>query len=109
MGKQSPPPAHVILSDRSVSVGSRRTCICPFPPRRLDKKLEEAVGRPYRILITVGLITEISIQVRELLHAHFTKSDVIQTAIWFLLAPLLVINQLGELSSRMDERPPRRI
>ncbi|MGB6975306.1 MAG: hypothetical protein WBD67_11540 [Terracidiphilus sp.] len=75
--------------------------------RRLDHTLEKAVGRPYRIIITVGLITEISIQVREMLHAHFIRADFIQTAIWILLALLLVINQLGELSSRLDERPPR--
>lgn len=75
--------------------------------RRLDKKLEAAVGRPYRVVISVGLIAEIAAQVRELTHAQFTRAHLIQTLIWIAIGVLLVINQLGELSNRMEQRTRR--
>jgi hypothetical protein len=75
--------------------------------RRLDKKLEDTVGRPYRVIITVGLVTEIVARVRELMHTSFAEADFVQDLIWILIGLLLVVNQLGELSNRMEQRATR--
>lgn len=75
--------------------------------RRLDKKLEETVGRPYRVLISAGLIAEIVAQIRAFSQVSFTRTQLVQTLIWIVVCVLLVINQLGELSKRLEERSAR--
>lgn len=75
--------------------------------RSLDKKLESKLGRPYRVVLSVALITEIVEEMRQLSHASFTKVTLIQTLIWILVGVLLLINQLGEMANRMDNRPKR--
>lgn len=75
--------------------------------RSLDKKLESKLGRPYRVVLSVALITEIVEEVRQLTHASFTEANLIQTLIWILLGVLLLINQLGEMANRMDNRSGR--
>jgi hypothetical protein len=72
--------------------------------RWLDRKLEEAVGRPYRVIISAALIAEIVAQVRGLAHASMTRANFVQTLIWIAIGVLVVINQLGELSKRMEHR-----
>ena len=76
--------------------------------RRLDKKLEETLGKPYRVILSVGLVAAIVDQVHALMHVSFTKTGYVQTSIGILLGLLLLINQMGELANRMEQRPPRR-
>ncbi len=75
--------------------------------KRVDKKLEATLGRPYRVVLSVGLIMEIADQVHGLAHASFDRGVWAQTLIWILFTLLLLVNQLGELSSRMENRRPR--
>ena len=72
--------------------------------RWLDRKLEDAVGRPYRVVISAALIAEIVAQVRGLTHASLTRANFVGTLIWIAIGVLVVINQLGELSNRMERR-----
>lgn len=72
--------------------------------RWLDRQLESKLGRPYRVVLSVALITEIVDEMRSLTHASFSESNLIQTLIWIAVGVLLLINQLGELANRMERR-----
>lgn len=75
--------------------------------RWLDRKLEDTIGRPYRVLISAALIAEIAAQVRSLTLASFSRAHFVQTLVWIVIGALVVINQMGELSNRMEHRQAR--
>lgn len=74
---------------------------------RLDEKLETTLGKPYRVVLSFGLLVSIIHQVRELINAPFTNAGLAKMTIGILFGFLLLINQMGELSNRLEQRPIR--
>ena len=72
--------------------------------RRTDRKLEETLGRPYRVFLSAGLVVAIVHQVRELMDVSFSKLGFMRMAIGIIVGLLLLINQMGELATRMEQR-----
>lgn len=75
--------------------------------RRLDERLEKTLGKPYRVVLSIGLVLSIIHQVRVLIHAPFTNAGFAKMAMGILFGFLLLINQMGELSNRMERQPTR--
>jgi hypothetical protein len=72
--------------------------------RRIDEMLKQKVGRPYHVILGVGLIVEIIRRVHEILEAPVTRTRVVLVVAVMLFGVLLLINQLSELSERIDKR-----
>jgi len=79
------------------------------PVRTLDAFIKERLGRPYHALLGAVLVAEIVHQVRDL--ASRPAPDDVRAIVSIVVATLLLINQLAELSERVDRRlagkPPR--
>jgi len=76
--------------------------------RRADRKLEETLGRPYRVFLSVVLVITIVHQVRQLMDVSLSKLGFVRMAIGIIVGLLLLINQMGELATRLEQRPARR-
>ena len=76
--------------------------------RSVDRKLEKTLGRPYRVFLSVVLVVAIVHLVRELMDVSFSKLGFMRMAIGIIVGLLLLINQMGELATRMEQRPTRR-
>ncbi len=76
--------------------------------RGVDRKLEKTLGRPYRIFLSGALVVTIVHQVRELMDVSLSKIGFMGRAIGIIVGLLLLINQMGELATRMEQRPARR-
>ena len=76
--------------------------------RGVDRKLEKTLGRPYRIFLSGALVVTIVHQVRELMAVSLSKIGFMGRAIGIVVGLLLLINQMGELANRMEQRPARR-
>jgi hypothetical protein len=74
--------------------------------RRLDAFLKERLGRPYHAVLGVALIIEIVHQARDL--ASRPSPDDPRAILSIVIATLLLINQLAELSERMERRAASR-
>lgn len=72
--------------------------------RRLDQKLDEKLGRPYRVVLSIALIGEIVQQIKAFFALHFTLAHLGQLIFPLLVGLALLINQLGEMSQRMENR-----
>lgn len=74
------------------------------PAARLDAFLHKRLGRPYRILLTVGLITDIVHRILEapkhVEHAH----GWLAVALAVMLEVGLLIHQVGEIHERTSRR-----
>lgn len=75
---------------------------------RLDHALQERLGRPYRAILSVGLIIEIVRRISELPAEVHLSRGLIEVVLVVLMNLALLINQLGEMSQRMDARAARR-
>lgn len=71
---------------------------------RLDRSLEQRLGRPYRVVLSIGLVASIIHQAQELMESSPTKQGLARMLIGILFGFLLLINQLGELSNRLERR-----
>ena len=76
--------------------------------KRLDSKLEETLGRPYRAVLSVGLVISIIQQAHTLIDAPRSHTGIVSIAIGILFSFFLLINQMGELSTRLESRKQRR-
>jgi hypothetical protein len=75
---------------------------------RLDNWLQERLGRPYRAILSLGLIIEIVRRLAEL-PEHLRRSETLVGAALIIVMNLaLLVNQLGEMSHRVTARAPRR-
>ena len=70
---------------------------------RLDDWLRESFGRPYHVVLAIGLVVEIIAHIREL-HEAPKASTVIKMVLTTLLYLLLIVHQLGELSDHAERR-----
>ena len=74
----------------------------------LDTWLETNVGRPYNVLLSVGLVLEMVSKIRTL-PATWTQTHLsIGTFLALAMEGALLINQLGEFSHRRHKRVARR-
>jgi hypothetical protein len=70
----------------------------------LDEWLQERLGRPYNLLLGVGLVFEIIEQaghVRERLHSAPT---LLRSLLIFMVSLALLLHQIGALSHHMERR-----
>ena len=78
----------------------------------LDLWLQEKLGRPYNIVLSVGLVTEIIHRLTELPKRIASASQLVPTVLVILFECALLIHQVGELSHRPElahgHRPSRR-
>jgi hypothetical protein len=75
---------------------------------RLDNWLHEKFGRPYGVVLTVGLILEIGHRMTEAPNRLFETSHVVQLVLLILLDAALLLHQLGELGERLSRRTNHR-
>lgn len=71
---------------------------------RLDGFLETRVGRPYHVLLGVGLVAEIVKELSELDKLGESAGGIVRTAFSLLLFAALLIHQLGELHEHAERR-----
>jgi hypothetical protein len=71
---------------------------------RADEAIRTAVGRPYHVVIGIGLTLEIIDRIRQLHEATATAGSLIRTAVTIAFCLVLLLHQLGELSERIDNR-----
>jgi len=72
--------------------------------RRLDEFLQEKLGRPYNILLSIGLVTELVRSVREF-PAHALEANRAAGGLVMIVIELaLLLHQLGALSHRFHRR-----
>ena len=74
------------------------------PVRKLDAVIKQRLGRPYHAVLGVALAIEIIHQIREL--ASRPSPTDLRALLSIVVATLLLINQLAELSERLDKRIP---
>ena len=72
--------------------------------RRIDLALRTAAGHPYYVIISIGLILEIIEHVRQLHEAATNSGSLTRSAVTIIFCVVLLLNQLGELSERIDKR-----
>ncbi len=75
---------------------------------RLDAWLREHLGRPYTVVLAIGLVYGIIASVKALIHEAESRFDVFKlvTAVLFQLA--LLINQLAQFHEYRQEREARK-
>ena len=78
------------------------------PARRLDEFLKERLGRPYNVILSVGLIIEIVHRIRDLIEFNHTLSAFARPAIVVIYCLALLTNQLAELSEHIERKGPHR-
>jgi hypothetical protein len=81
---------------------------------RLDLWLQERLGRPYRAILSIGLIIEIVRRLVELPEHLRRTESLVGAALIVVMNLALLVNQLGEMSHRVTARsaadgalPPR--
>ena len=75
---------------------------------RLDAWLREHLGRPYTVILAIGLVYGIIASMKALIHEAESRFDVFKlvTAVVFQLA--LLINQLAQFHEYRQEREARK-
>ena len=69
---------------------------------RLDEFLRARIGRPYHVLLGVGLVVEIIKELREF--GRSGSGGVVGAALALLLFVALLIHQVGELHEHFERR-----
>ena len=72
---------------------------------RLDARLQARLGRPYNLILAVGLMIEIAHRVRESIEKAGSARSLAGEIALLLLEAALLIHQLGELSHHFEESP----
>jgi hypothetical protein len=70
----------------------------------LDTWLQERLGRPYNILLTIGLVIEIVTRIKEAPHHLASKASIAETVLAVVLEVALLIHQIGQLSHRIGHK-----
>jgi hypothetical protein len=71
---------------------------------RLDEFLRARIGRPYHVLLGVGLVVEIIKELREFGEVGASAGGVVGAALALLLFVALLIHQVGELHEHFERR-----
>ena len=75
---------------------------------RLDLWLQATLGRPYNVLLSVGLITEIVRGTQETLAHRIDPGRLVETGLVITMNLALLIHQVGALSHRLEARRAHR-
>ena len=75
---------------------------------RIDAWLRDHVGRPYTVILAIGLVYGIVASVRTLIHDAETRLDVFKLVVAVLFQIALLINQLAQFHEYREERAARR-
>ena len=74
------------------------------PCAKLDQWVHQRLGRPYGVVLTVGLIIEIAHRLAEA-HRRMSEASLVELVLLVLLNGALLLHQLAELSERVSARP----
>jgi hypothetical protein len=72
--------------------------------RWLDEWLQTRLGRPYNVLLGIGLITEIIEQVSRLPQKLESAPNLLRSALVLLVEFALLLHQIGALSHHVEHR-----
>jgi hypothetical protein len=72
--------------------------------RRLDLWLSKNLGRPYHVLLGVGIVIEIVQHCRELAEKPSAGANIIAIALAIAVLLALLVHQAGELSEHAERR-----
>ncbi|HUB48808.1 MAG TPA: hypothetical protein VMB73_27855 [Acetobacteraceae bacterium] len=72
--------------------------------RGLDETIKARLGRPYNVVLCIGLVLEIGRLIHELLSRPQESRGVVVLVVSMAFYGLLLIHQLGELSDHADRR-----
>jgi hypothetical protein len=75
---------------------------------RLDGWLNGRLGRPYRVVLSVGLVIEIVRRLAETPQRAGEARGLAVSVLVILLNAALLLHQLGELGERFGAQPDRR-
>lgn len=70
----------------------------------LDTWLQNTIGRPYNVLLSVGLVTEIVRGLSEFRFRLASPEAVTGSVLELLMAAALLLHQIGQLSHRLERR-----
>ena len=70
----------------------------------MDERLQSRLGRPYNVLLGVGLITEIIEQVSRLPQKLQSAPTLARTVLVLLVEMALLLHQIGALSHHVEGR-----
>ena len=71
---------------------------------RADAWLRLRLGRPYHVILGIGLIIEVIRHVRELAEAGESASGILGASVLIVFYLVLLIHQLGELHGHAESR-----
>lgn len=74
---------------------------------RLDAWLRSHLGRPYHVILGIGLIIEIVGHLHELGEIGESPSGILRVALAVIFYSVLLMHQLGELHAHVVARKPR--
>jgi hypothetical protein len=74
---------------------------------RMDAGLVRVLGRPYHVVLGIGLVIEVVVRFRELRDAAETTVGLMRLTLVMLLYLALLIHQVGELHAHMKEKRER--
>jgi hypothetical protein len=72
--------------------------------RRFDAWLRLRLGRPYHVILNVGLVEEIVRHLRELGEVRDSPGGVIRILALVVFFSLLLVHELGELHGHVERR-----
>ena len=72
--------------------------------RNLDLWLGRTFGRPYHVLLAIGILTEIVQRIREMAEKPFADASAAKMILAILLFLALLVHQAGELSEHAERR-----
>ncbi len=75
---------------------------------RLDDWLQRALGRPYHLILGIGLVIEIVRRLHDIKEIFESAGGILKAALTLALFALLLINQLAELHAHAARRASRR-
>ena len=75
--------------------------------RRLDETLKAVLGRPYHVVLGVGLTIEIIHRVHELIEAPARAGNTFRLVVVVVFCSLLLIHQLAELAGHQAGKSRR--
>jgi hypothetical protein len=74
---------------------------------RIDAGIQRALGRPYHVVLGIGLVVEIVERFRQLREAGASSAGLVHLVLVMMLYAALLIHQFGELHTHMKEKRER--
>ena len=77
------------------------------PAIRADNWLKEKLGRPYHIVLGVGLVTGIGQRIQAFIQLPYSHARMGQLVLEVLFGLALLLEKLGDLGGRLERRRAR--